>query len=465
MLLESKINGKCIINEAYFGTNPLLNRLDAIFGVVVDRVNENKYGIKQINSMFKISEQNEIEKILEELFGFKKVRFTVAPAANAFTLPYSLDASTGYGNLVKTKRGKYNQPVYIGKHRPDLLVNFGVGLIASGFNARECVAIVLHEIGHNFSKTSKINNFYSNFQTTMMYITVYKQFKAAMLLPKTTLGGEQSAKLKAVANVIYSALATSPAGGWVLDKYRSAIRAGGEQQYEETNITFSAFSAYSELYNLGYRIARTLNDVLTGSAFNVKRTLNMFYIMFDKYNVVRSPVSAGLKMLELGMGYRDEKFSDNFPTAFGYGPEAVAMAAKMNTNLGALGGYSKIADEHVPLLGFLVSLGTAPISILGHLLDPHPSNVTRATDQIRMLRHQLKSKYVPDELKTQVAKDLDMCEEVLKDNKKSFTDVKLNSTFAGTLKSAFEFYTGGDIKELVLKRWSYDYKHLFTTKE
>lgn len=475
MILEQRASMKCIINEAYFGKNPLLNEMDSIFQVLIDRIDkEEQIGNRNINSMFTIKEQNKLEDIIVELFGFSKVRLTVTPDINAFTVPYTLTSTHKFGHIdVKTGRGKYGQPIYVGSVKPELLVNFGTGLISTcRMTAKECTAIILHEIGHNFSRTNKILRVMDNLKLVVSYIELYNTFNR-LRKPITERNPKKKEALiqkkikdfmEFSGNLTQLFIFTTPLANKIIDKYRKLTRKS-ESDYAETNVSMTLnahlTSISSSIFNMAAIFQRFFLDPIESTLDDLKELTTKVTLL----NPAANPIKAAYELLDLRFSYMDEKFSDNFATAFGYGDSVISGMSKFNKHGSMLGSSSEIFDDKVPALGFALSIVTAPITILHGLVDEHPAYITRAKDQIDMLKHQLKSDYVPDNLKNEILKDLEACNIAL-DNSHDNYKVQFNSKFATTLKAAFEYHvTGKDIKEFIFKRRNYDFKYLFTEEK
>ena len=152
------------LNEQYF-QNPKLTKLENLFGEL--RNNYTKGNITKINTDPLVKE---ISDLIEDVFGFNSFQLIIEQSMfpNAFTYPISAKVDAwNYKKCIK----KTNQGL---QFTPAARVNI-VGHITSSllldpkFTDREIVAILLHELGHNFSDS--INDtlgIFSNIKKVLM---------------------------------------------------------------------------------------------------------------------------------------------------------------------------------------------------------------------------------------------------------------------------------------------------------
>ena len=158
-----------ILNEFYFGKKPELEQLEQLFGKI--RLKYGTFGNDDsrfsIRTNFKKLKNDKIlitiGEVISSLFGFKTTTFTVGISNdfNAYTV--ALSSLDDEGNL-KTNFMKQsviinNSGMYFNKKAKYIFfvcVNQGL-LLSDIFNEQEIVAILLHEIGHNFAY-SVLNN-------------------------------------------------------------------------------------------------------------------------------------------------------------------------------------------------------------------------------------------------------------------------------------------------------------------
>lgn len=157
-----------ILNEMYFGTIPQLLMVEELFEKLKRSYSKKNCieNVRLYRELIKDPILTKIGKLLSDTFGFKEVAITLSrdDTINAYTISFAADSKNrGYDvssnphefseikNAVTiTNRGfKFNT-----KHFPvNLLVCFTLGaLFDKKMTIRELMAIMMHEIGHNFSK-------------------------------------------------------------------------------------------------------------------------------------------------------------------------------------------------------------------------------------------------------------------------------------------------------------------------
>ena len=135
------------VQEAYYGKLPEFDELESLFDSVIKKAN--KEGLNRCNPN-KYPEQKKICKIFSKLFGFKETLFYWEPfyAANAYT--YSLNVFMVYTDKKKLIQKRQDKGFYDSSHSIILSVYITTGLLHKNMSARELIAVILHEIGHNF---------------------------------------------------------------------------------------------------------------------------------------------------------------------------------------------------------------------------------------------------------------------------------------------------------------------------
>ena len=154
------------IQEVQFN-NPKLSKIENLIEYL-----RNKYLLlnEKINTDPKIKE---ISSLFEEIFGFNSCQFSIEQSKfnNAYTVPLSSKIdSWNYKKCIKrtdeglqfTAIAKANVAIYITSNL----------FFDKQYSNREILAILLHEIGHNFSDS--INN----------TLGIYSNFKKVLLIPQ-----------------------------------------------------------------------------------------------------------------------------------------------------------------------------------------------------------------------------------------------------------------------------------------
>lgn len=165
-------------------------------------------------------------------------------------------------------------------------------------------------------------------------------------------------------------------------------------------------------------------------------------------------LSNPFSLLILPLKYKNERIADNFATMYGYGAELSSAVLKFNSEKADIG-VMKIFNN-IPVLSTIVHMNSLPVEILSTALNEHPEGVSRAVDQLALLKHELDNKDIDPKMRTKILSDIKKCEKELEKIEK--LKVSLNDPYA-----AREIYNkvllklgGKTWKELVI-----DGKHKF----
>ncbi|MGL5745094.1 MAG: hypothetical protein ACRCXX_08085, partial [Cetobacterium sp.] len=210
------------------------------------------------------------------------------------------------------------------------------------------------------------------------------------------------------------------------------------------NEIMSVFVAYAALVSLPMSWSRQIMGIGIMSAFNV--------ITFGWLDTVY-------------LSYDNEKFSDNFATSYGYGPEIASAMVKFDRFQFGGGGSKTLNDlakkDETGGISWALTLGSLPVMLTSHaLLGCHPSTETRILDQIKMLRSELNKKDLKPETKKKIKADLDRLEKVEKDFFNSNpNEVNSFKKWRQDSAKASKSY-GGDVREIVNPTKDYDWKQI-----
>ena len=99
-------------------------------------------------------------------------------------------------------------------------------------------------------------------------------------------------------------------------------------------------------------------------------------------------------------GHTNEKFADNFASAYGYGPEisSAITSGKYEMNFTLVDKYI----NYIPILGLINKTSIDILRFVGSLTDEHPTEVQRAVSQIQFYKAELEKGDYPKEIKQQL---------------------------------------------------------------
>lgn len=435
-----------VINEAYFGRTPGIQKIIKQIGVV-----RRKFGVYDENIISKTTgfkspikidprinsdvEMIRLNNLFEDEFGFETCAITVVPMeqANACTCPisFALDVNTmDLKNHIKSSKTgfKYDKS---SKMNVIILINSSV-FLNNNLTDEEICAVLLHETGHNFQAalSGKI---------------------AAM-----NTGEELMVYFQSIFYIVKSIL-----NGWVID----LIMMGGELPYY-----------VSEIRKLDTEMKRSLSKSTGGKAFltaldGVQGVMNTVkaYISDLQFaqallmilgnigmmpiilvNTAISRVFSLIRTIIFG-GYRGEQISDTFAAMYGLGPELTSALNKLEKNSGTLV-MQAITD--VPIVGHLVNACVVlPLRTISQIFDEHPTDAARHKNMLDALEYDLKEQDMDPRTKQKIKAEIDRMNKTFDDVYKLNAEKAVKNPRAASLAwNAFLYNTlGGDFKHYIFK--------------
>lgn len=400
-----------IVEESYFGKQPEFRKCEALLAVMIEKINGNtssrKFnpGISAIDAavatydLDNCKENIELQKLLCKVFGFSELylRWGHDPNPNAFTTGRSvlkwIDSDMPKSNL-KQSNGKY----YDKDHGYICFVEVEQSLIKCGLTPGECMAIILHEIGHNFQCAPVCNivpllEIYELASAIMDYLHKYHSFLTVNigLLQFSGVFDPATALLIRVAQ-------------WLHMEFRTEVYTlvGRIEALICHNIPF--LGKLLSITNLIAKIWQT--DIF-----------NICPIMIQPFLIIASMTKAGMfapeeiaiKFAFGQIGYAGEVFADSFATAYGYGPETASAQEKMETKIFIEPSNSLGRNNPIHSINEFIFVSW---TMLLALLDPHPMTQTRIVNQVDKLRKEIDSGNYPPKLKKALHKDLDRTQKI-----------------------------------------------------
>lgn len=380
-----------LLNEAYVGRTPTLELIDQ---KIAELQEAGPLSIYQ--NMSRDKRIIELNRLFEKQFGMKLFSINIENSeylnAWTYTISYRIDIAEKYSpqalsKLVKadSTRGYYYVPgneLCITTHMTtELLFN-------SGMTSSEIVAVMLHEIGHNFSSCLYGKLYLENREIMLSY-------KRAMIF-MIVLGAILSPFLIGIPMLI--------AG---IKNYRDSTTAGQKAKAErnEKNVGktggFFAFikglkNKYSDMQSYASELASRIADG------------------WDKYKVLNPLKGEGkqkYKQISNSSGRLDEVFADKFAAVYGYGPELALGLAKMDD-------YLSKANKKIQLTGTKKekanNLKFEEVIRKVSIYDVHPQTVQRAVEEIKLLKRELDKANIDPRLAEVIKQQVSELEEVLK---------------------------------------------------
>ena len=396
-----------VINEAYVGkTDTLLEMEEAI--------NKIRTNCKKFTDINKSKEVQALNRLFEKQFGMEVYALQVdqSNTMNAYTIPINTRFDVG----MKTNISRY--VVGDKKNGYKFKEGNGLGIMAviywgllmnPEFTDAEILAVLLHELGHNFAdaiydKIKFANQDFAKGYYTLLIVT-------AIIQAITIVG-------------IPSAIVTL------------------KQAKDNTNK-----QVVKKAKNKGKNPLRGISNGIKASLGNVAA--------FTNEVLARLGGGFGLKLSKLGIdkeknkeylkskseGRQNEVIADKFAGVYGYGPDQVSALLKMHEYKS---GAEKFVDK-IPLIGKLRNASFSDAMKDIHDFDVHPHVIQRANEEIKLLEAEL----TKSDLDPKMAKVIREQIKQMQDMIKKATTVVEDSQKSEKVRAAYYAYINGEDPDAV----------------
>lgn len=369
---------KAILNEAYYGKNKDLIEIENLIEDMRQRVMGQKdfnvyTGTYKSNGIILAPTVGElgcdkniakINRLFEKIFGFKSFGLMVLPSSsmNAFTYPVGarLDSDLFDINRIKNFTVVDRQGMrFTPNNNLCVLAYIYSGLLyAPNMTSAEILAIILHEIGHNFSDA--ISPAVSANHMVLIF------FQVILLILKCVQGLFTEAAVIGFLTTLNST-----------NRFSEIIAKGINN--------LSSLSTNNE-----YKQYMTLHQGMTGFILDlVNKVMTVLSIIKLPENYLKILYQRAISLLTHFSGYHDEKLADNFVTSYGYGAELSSALSKME--LEPKGVMETAIQEKCPLFGAIIKTPMEAVRFILSILDVHPTTASRVESQLETLKHELKN--------------------------------------------------------------------------
>lgn len=376
--LSNLLTGKIALNEVYFGkTKELLaaeQQLDKFRNNYMDRYVLNM----KVNSD---PDLLEFDRMMEDIFGFGCFTMHIhnQAIANAFTMPIDYRYDTSKDAIITDKHGfKFRKDA-------DYACILGIysGIIFNpNFTTPEVMAIILHEVGHNFN--SSIN------KPAGVMIDFYNV-------------------VRFIINLMYGAIIQLYTD---TNDYRKLIDKTGKKWRQEDFMLVSVYDFFVQVRDLALAGVNTFNDLLRvlsmGTLTVASATING---LLTVYKQIQDPVGLVAKVFGKKLAYNSELSADNFVTMYGYSGDLSSAFVKMEGKEAASASAIMGAFDKIPIISTLMHFTEAPIMIIFGWVDEHPNDISRVKDQMELLKRELGKADIDPKMKRVIEKDIKECEE------------------------------------------------------
>lgn len=383
-LSESSI--QCV-NEVYFGKTKELLEIEQQLDVF-----RNKYMEKYVLNMKVNSDMDllKFDRMMEDYFGFGCFTLHIhnMQEANAFTMPidYRYDYKNPRDNIIADKNG------FKFKKEFDYACILGIysGVIFNPeFSTQEIMALILHEVGHNFnSAINRPNGAMLNIYTTCLY--ALNLLTSVLLTP-------------ALINIHINT-----------NKHRIALDRMGKNMREQNYFPIIIYDAMKQILMIAYAGVKGISNITRIFTMGVQCVYDILTKVINiPLKILSNPLSVILKPFGVKVGYRSEESADNFATMYGYGGELSSALQKLEGTEGESSSKIMKAFNKLPVISSLMHLVEAPALILLSIFDSHPNTVIRVKDQIALLEAELNKADIDPKMYNVIKQDIKVCEEAL----------------------------------------------------
>lgn len=452
-MIHSSI-GDELLSEAYFGKHPDLLKCEKHLEKIRVEALSNFNGIHTGVTESMLKEMRAVEKLFAKIFGFQDVIIDLRALgyANAFTMltRFNLD------DIIKdaTKKNKRINDGKTIRYTEDsnktLYCIAGLELFTqTKLTAAEYLSVLIHEIGHNF--------YYDDRELSVAYRLLAGTHIMKSIFFDIMDGETINDKLEAASYIT----GFIPGG----DKIRIAAA-----KFIRNNKTLHDLNLIANNIEGGIKAF----SGLFGPFFYIYRNIAYFGKLMGKIfagavKAFASLPSAALNLFVNGDNYQNEKFADNFATAYGYGHETITAQKKLD--FGRLDAdsvekshkKSTIAWQMLSLPTDILKVTSQVVGFLGHV---HPNSITRCKDQLKYLKAHEKDIQDP-RMKKLLMNDIKACEKELKGLEDMYIKATSNQRkYASSLYFQVCAMIGGDFKEYIpthKTRDNYKYRQMETS--
>ena len=334
-----------IITEAYFGKTPILLEIEKQIGVI--RSNLNKYS--DINRSEEVLKLN---RLFEKQFGMEIFSLHVEKnnTINAYTIPVATRFDIAFNDNLSKKIEANQKDGYRFKPGNNLCIicNIYLGLLnCKDITDAEILAVILHELGHNFADAIYADIDVANKASAkarvqlMIYLCIISLGLEIPAMVAVYIGNTNKYNKK-----IESKTKKRKVGGFF-----SGIMA-----------TCSDFGSY-------------VNEVISrlGMGTGIRAYKR------------QAEISGEDKKVKKSLSRQNEVIADKFAGIYGYGPEQASVLMKMEKQVSKA---EKFVDK-IPLIGKLANESFNDAFSDIYKFDCHPHVIQRLNEEIKTLKYEL----------------------------------------------------------------------------
>lgn len=364
--------------EAFYGKTATLLEAEKVMAQMIEAMHSNPLGDYTNSSL-----NEKLCSLLEKQFGFRKVYIVWKRTANMAPNVFSLCSSDicFKGSTIVTvnkKKGYYDKT-----HSHVCLIVASSTMVSQlDLSASEYMAILLHEIGHNFDYSP-----YMVLRVAMTMISqVTQQFK----------NNDRSNYFRRMHGLPED---------HVTPIVNSAIQIGATTN--PGKITIAEFNKFTEMIFDKLNLLKVLARAITNTVSIVAKGFEMFFSPIVSLSLPVFILLSPLIHLTSTGARKSEIFADSFAVSYGYAPDLSSALSKLEgANL--LNYRASDPKAETGLIRIMKDIAMANRYVLSVFADAsgHGSMDTRIKGQIDQIKTEIKSQGYPKEVQLELLKQL-----------------------------------------------------------
>lgn len=382
-----------LFQESYFGKTKILLECEKVLDqmVLLYKVNPT---VDMINHPLNL----QFRKLLQKQFGFKEVYINwyrtntlvpaMSPHVNAFTY-VSAFLMWDPSMRVNFSTQEIGRGYYDTKHQNVLAVEVSYMMpLLSKCTGGELLAIILHEIGHNFDRTP-----YFYFGEVLRNITIFQNWLLIGSQWKEYLAGRRDSAFLEIfkKNVMITLMGTISGTSPFKRFYQLVNSAIGK--------LFDIVPFASAIEHNGLNLIRIRKELLSIDPRLFAQTLYATGLAVTKF-----PLMIPAKWVSVIPVKKKEIYADSFAQAYGYGPELSSALQKADS-----AEWREVKDftEEFPVLAFFADLRLANMYVTQVIWDPdHGTSIERSQKMLDNLKEESRNPNLPPELREELKNDI-----------------------------------------------------------
>ena len=331
-----------LLNEAYFGKTETLLEIEKQIGVI-------RSSIKKFTDINRSKEVLALNRLFEKQFGMEVFSLHIEQenTINAYTIPVAVNFDIAFNEILSRKVEASQKTGYRFKNGNNLCIicNIYMGLLCNkNFTDAEILAVILHELGHNFADALNKE------------IEVANKSNARAMIGIMIINCIISFGLAIPGEVAYYISNTN--------KYKKKVESKTKQRrihglFKGVKATCVDFAQYLDEIS-----SRLLYGLLGTSYTNDPETQKKVKRSYSRQN---------------------EVIADKFAGIYGYGPEQASALLKM----GKEPSRAKEFVDKIPGIGKQANDAFEAIFREIYKFDCHPNVIQRINEEIKTLKYEL----------------------------------------------------------------------------